>query len=161
MKTKNSLKLILSTFAIVLSLAFTLCAGASIFKSDTLPNSQEFEASAFGISAVGSKQLTVVARGAKDGEDQVFRYRVTGKSATDFIDFEVLIVGNGSVTIKNMPTGHYVVTEILELLTDMRRKKEKPEIVLGSVIDTVSGKSFYPGRTGRIYSGPEGTFGQF
>ena len=114
MKTKNSLKLILSTFAIVLSLAFTLCAGASIFKSDTLPNSQEFEASAFGISAVGSKQLTVVARGAKDGEDQVFRYRVTGKSATDFIDFEVLIVGNGSVTIKNMPTGHYVVTEILD-----------------------------------------------
>ena len=121
MRKSKSIKLILTAIAIVVSFALSLFAYTAL-ATPSEPAVQEFEAGYFGISSVGSKKLTIVARGAElstNGQnaqnkvvDQVFRYRVTGKSENEFINFEVLIVGNGSITVTNMPSGHYVVTEI-------------------------------------------------
>ncbi len=53
--------------------------------------------------------LTIEKTGADDiDKDQNFIFRVTGSSGIDLL---VTIVGNGSITIKDLPVGTYTITE--------------------------------------------------
>lgn len=50
----------------------------------------------------------VITKSGADDENQVFVYRITGSYG---MDMEVTIVGNGEVTVRDLPRGSYTVTE--------------------------------------------------
>lgn len=60
-------------------------------------------------------QLTIHKTGAADiDKNQTFIFHITGDSANDRtkdIDLKVVIKGNGSATLKDLPVGNYTITE--------------------------------------------------
>ena len=54
--------------------------------------------------------ITIQKEGASPlDENQTFLFRITGP---DGFDMDVVVEGNGSATIKNLPVGDYTVTEL-------------------------------------------------
>lgn len=86
---------------------------------------------------VKNSQLTIIKSGADDvDEDQVFLFTITGPND---LSMQVVINGNRSVTIKNLPIGEYTITENQDWawrysLTGITAAKDAEATVTGSAI---------------------------
>jgi len=66
----------------------------------------------YGDLTITKKGISNVDNNTENGETQSTIYTVVGPDGTEKIKLQVVIVGNSSITIKDLPVGEYTVTEV-------------------------------------------------
>jgi len=77
-------------------------------------------------------ELTIKTISEKVDADQVFIFTIKGKTDTETaeINLTVTVVGNGSVTIADLPVGHYTISELTDWSWRYENEEAKREVEL-------------------------------